>query len=414
MISAEKPSLSRPENATEKKYTGSPNASLTRSCVVWAFVALILLDIGARSTHRFWNLDPYLSPNRSWVWWNTEDFVHNAHQPDVVLMGSSLMMAALHGGDATYLNIPQNVAFHHRSTYLEQLLGDKLHTPVSTFAFAIGGQMASDAYVLASTLFRGEHKPHTIIYGIAPRDLMDNTIASPASTETFRYMERVGNLSQIGLSSRTSFWEQAEWLTAQISFLYNKRPEFVYLQNKYARESLALLCGIKGLDFVHTPVALRKIALLELPEDEGPNDLTVMPASAQVQSYFDNLPEYRRRYRSFKPKLYNTQMSFLQKLLGFCDDNGINIVLVNMPLTQDNVNIMPPGFYHRYLQNMRELATQHHASVIDMQDTNVFPKSMFADSVHLNGYGGKRFFEVLSSRLLNESRMTLGKNAVIN
>ena len=58
-------------------------------------------------------------------------------------MGSSLMMAALHNGDATYLKIPQNVAFHHRSAYLEALLSDKTKSPISTFAFAYMARVGS-------------------------------------------------------------------------------------------------------------------------------------------------------------------------------------------------------------------------------------------------------------------------------
>lgn len=385
----------------------STNASITwktfaSSYVCVALLALVLADFGARLTFPNWSLDKFNSPNRSWVYWNTKDFRQHATNPDILLMGSSLMMMALHGADATYLNIPQNVAIHHRSAYLEKLLSDKQKAPVSTFAFALGGQMASDAYVLASTLFRGDKKPRTLVYGIAPRDFMDNTVPSPASTETFRYMERVGNLGHIALPSRTSFWEQTEWVAGQGSFLYNRRLDFVYLQNKYARQILAI-GGVKGLDFVHTPIPLRRLSLLELAEDEGPNDLSIMPYAPIA--YYDNLPEYRSRYKAFKPKLFNMQIGFLQKLLKYCKDEGINVVLVNMPLTQDNVDLMPANFYNNYKVSVGNLATTYGAKVVDLQDTKTFPKALFSDSVHLNGIGGERFFEVLADKISTESRV---------
>jgi hypothetical protein len=390
------PVLGPVSSAAVSKADNGGVKSLTRSFVCIAFVLLLLADVTARMTHRQWSLDLYNSPNRSWVWWNTKDFRQHAQKPDVLLMGSSLMMMALHGADATYLNIPQNVAVHHRSAYLEKLLSSHSKQPVSTFAFALGGQMASDAYVLASTLFHGDKKPCTLVYGIAPRDFMDNTVPSPASTETFRYMERLGDLRKIALSSRTSFWEQTEWVFGQAVFLYGRRLDFVYLQNKYSRQMLKLL-GITGLDVVHTPIPLRKLALLELPEDEGPNDLSIMPYSGA--SYYDNLPEYRMRYKAFKPKLFNMQIGFLEKLLRYCEQQRINVVLVNMPLTQDNVELMPAGFYAHYSSSVQQLASKYHASVWDFQDTKTFPKTLFSDSVHLNGKGGMRFFEVLASRL---------------
>jgi hypothetical protein len=376
------------------------------SFVCMALLAIIVADIGARLTYPYWPLDRYNSPNRSWVWWNTRDFRQNARHPDVILMGSSLMMMALHGADATYLNTPQNVAIHHRSAYLEKLVSEKLKAPMSTFAFALGGQMVSDAFVLAETLFHGEKKPRTIVYGIAPRDFMDNMMPSPASTETFRYMQRVGDLRGLAMTARTSFWEQTEWCLGQICFLYNHRPDFVYLQNKYARQILANVCGIRGLDYVHTPVPLRRIALLELPEDEGLNDLSIMPYSYGPKLYYDNLPEYRMRYKTFKPKLFNTQLSYLERLLKFARAEGIDVVLVNMPLTQDNVNLMPPGFYNTYKTRIGQLAGQYHASLWDLQDTTTFPKQFFADSVHLNGRGGMKFFEVLAEKLANSHEQT--------
>lgn len=373
---------------------------LAGSYVCLAFLILILLDFTARLTFANWSLDKYNSPNRSWIWWNTKDFLDHADNPDVLLLGSSLMMAALHGGDATFLNTPQNVAIHHRSAYLEKLLNARMHKPVSTFAFALGGQMASDAYAIAASLFHDKKKPRTIIYGIAPRDFLDNTIPSPASSETYRYLERTNNkLSNIALSSRTSFWDQCEWLCGRISFLYGIRPDLVYLQNKYARQLLAHVFNLKDLQYVHTPIPLRRLALLELPEDQGPNDLTVSSYYSQPPIYLDNIAEYRKRYQTFKEKTFRTQLMFLEKLLDFCRTENINIVVVNMPLTDDNVHLMPPAMYSLYLKNVKSLTAKSGAAFIDMQNSQLFPKRMFADSVHLNGLGGQQFFEVLSERM---------------
>ncbi len=57
------------------------------------------------------------------------------------------MLAALNDGDSTYVNKPFDAVTHHRAIYLEHLLEDKLHKPVSTASLAIGGQMASDVYL---------------------------------------------------------------------------------------------------------------------------------------------------------------------------------------------------------------------------------------------------------------------------
>lgn len=376
--------------------------AMSQSYAIWAIAAIVLFDLFVRLSIGSWPIDPYNSPNRSWVWWAVQDFrkatASPESKPDVVLLGSSLMMAALHGGDATFLNLPQNVAFHHRAQILEELLQKKTGTRVNTFAFAIGGQMASDAYALTSTLLSGPNQPKAIIYGIAPRDFMDNTLASPASTETFRYMSRLGGLQDVGWQSRTGFWEQAEYGLAQLSALYEHRLDFVYLQNKYVKEILKHTLAFKNLDEVHTPFPLRKLALLELPEDQGPNDLMILPFKKEEYKFDDNLNEYRMRYRAFKPKQFEMQLAFLERMLKFCHERGTAVYLVNMPLTQDNVGLMPPGFYDNYKRRIASLAQNFGAVVVDMHDPATFSKDLFADSVHMNGAGGVKFFQVLADR----------------
>lgn len=232
---------------------------------------------------------------------------------------------------------------------------------------------------------------------------MDNMLTSAASTETFRYMSRLGGVRDVAISARTTFWEKAEYALSQVSFLYDHRLGFVYLQNKYARSILAHV-GFKDLDFVHAPFPLRKIALLQLPEDNGPNELMIMPYRTD-ETFTDNLPEYRMRYKSFKKRLFDVQFAFLNRLAEYCQSQGIQLVLVNMPLTRDNVAIMPPGFYDFYMTSVRGAATKYDARFIDLNKPDVFDQRCFADSVHLNGLGGKKFFEVLSASLLDQARL---------
>lgn len=378
---------------------GAAIKTISASYVFWAIIGLIVFDFVVRCTISYWPMDHFNSPNRSWVWWAVRDFKTAPDKPDIVLMGSSLMMAALHGGDATYLNLPQNVAFHHRSKIFEDLLSKQTGIKLNTFAFALGGQMASDAYALTSTLLAGSEQPKAIIYGIAPRDFMDNTLTSPASTETFRYMSRLGGLDEVAWQSRTTFWERLEFACSEISSLYEHRLDFVYLQNKYTKNIIRHLTAFKNLDEVHTPFPVRKQALLELPEDQGPNDLLIMPFSQSDHKYVDNLDEYRMRYRAFRPKLFEMQLSYLERMLQYCKEHGTELFLVNMPLTADNVKLMPPGFYDNYKQRILSLSDRYGAKFIDLNSPTLFGKEYFADSVHMNGAGGVKFFQVLSEKL---------------
>jgi len=150
---------------------------------------------------------------------------------------------------------------------------------------------------------------------------------------------------------------------------------------------------------------LRKIALTELPEDFGPNELKVAPYDPTTNKYRDNLGEYRHRYAQINKKMLDDQLRYLTRLSTFCKDQGINLILVNMPLTEDNMALMPNGIYKDYLDKVHTITKQYQCSILDLNHPSLFPKYLFADSVHLNGLGGERFFDLLSDQLFQNARV---------
>lgn len=366
------------------------------SYAVWAVLALIALDLFLRFNWQNLPLDHYASPNRSMVWWNVDDFRKQDKAPDLVLMGSSLLMHALHGGDAEYLQLPQNEVYHHKCVLLEDQLKKLTGKEYRSFAFALAGQMASDAYAIADTLFTNKRKPEIIIYNIAPRDFIDNTLASPASTEIFRFMSRLGGVRDAGFQARSGLWEKVEYGLENISAIYAHRHYFVFLQQRYAQGILKAL-GQKPSQEVHTPFKLRRLALLELPEDMGINERIAMPNLPA--SFVDNSDEYLKRYQPFKEKKFQEQLRYLDKLFAFCRKQNIKLILVNMPLSPENIRLMPPGTYQLYKNKMAEMAAKYGSNFIDMQDEQAYDRSLFCDTAHMNGRGGLKYFQELAVKL---------------
>ncbi|MBX9686113.1 MAG: acyl-homoserine-lactone synthase [Candidatus Obscuribacterales bacterium] len=400
---SEKPKLASAETAKKQSLV----STLSKSYVVWALIALLSVDAFCRI---FWNdlkLDHYASANRSMVWWAVDDFRKQEKTPELVLIGSSLLMHVLHGGDAEYFKLPQNEVYHHKAAMLEDLLSKESGVKVNSFAFALAGQMASDAYALSSTVLKGEHKPKVLIYAIAPRDLIDNTLGSPASTEIFRFMNHLGGARDVAWQARSGLWEKVEYALESISGLYAHRNYFVYLQQRYTK-SLLHAFGYKINDEVHTPFALRRLALLDMPEDIGSNERIALPNLKAT--YTDNSDEYRRRYQPFKEKDFRMQLSYLDKLMAYCNQEGIELILVNMPLTQDNLQLMQAGSYELYKSEVGKLASKYKSRFIDLQDSKRFDKSLYCDTAHMNGAGGVQFFTALSKKLTDGSSLALGKN----
>ena len=270
---------------------------ILRSYVVWALLALVAANLLFQELP----FDRYASANRSMVWWAVDDFRRQKKCPDVVLIGSSLLMHVQYFGNADYLKLPQNEVYHHKSVMLEDLLRRRTGVKVDSFAFAIGGTMASDAYALASTLFSQKRKPKVVIYGIAPRDFIDNILCSPASTETFRLMSRLDGVKDVEWAERDGFWEKVEYLFESASSLYKHRNYFVHLQQHYVK-LLLRLDGYKITDEVHIPFALRVLSCRDMPEDIGSNEKIILPN--RPIRWLDNRSEYRRRYQPFNASAF--------------------------------------------------------------------------------------------------------------
>ena len=109
----------------------------------------------------------------------------------------------------------------------------------------------------------------------------------------------------------------------------------------------------------------------------------------------DNSREYQKRYVPFKSATLQTQVGFAKKLLQLAHKQGTHVILVNMPLEQANLDLLPAGVYSSYLSSLQNLAEQENAQFINLNEKGLFNSSDFADPVHLNGIGAIKFFNYL-------------------
>jgi len=111
----------------------------------------------------------------------------------------------------------------------------------------------------------------------------------------------------------------------------------------------------------------------------------------------DNTHEYYLRYNPFKPKTFNNQVSYFEKFLQKQQKLRVKVVLVNIPLTEKNMKLLPPSSYAKYILAMNSLATKYGATIVDLNRDPNFSTSDFFDTAHLNGFGSEKLFQVLST-----------------
>src|SRR5215470_9651366 len=149
-----------------------------KSCFLLALGLFVLLN-ALLSFYAPIQFDAFKFPYKGWDWWTINDLRRRAEVHNVALLGSSLMVSAVAGCDANFLNKNLDLANYHKCSYLDHRLRTTFGGSFDTFNLSAPGQMPSDAYLSLRAMVNCANRPDVVIYGIAPRDLIDSTLSSP-------------------------------------------------------------------------------------------------------------------------------------------------------------------------------------------------------------------------------------------
>lgn len=323
-----------------------------------------------------------------------QQFKKEKTRPNIVMLGSSLIMSPVWASD--FVTFPGVGDFyrHHHSILLAKLLSKPDQDPWSVFSFAVPGGMVSDMYLIVDKLLAGARAPDLIIYGIAPRDFMDDLAGAETKTAVF---QRLGTVSDLGRSqfATSTQDEKLELLLNRSIYLFSKRNRYQARVEVFARK--LMFGGDK-------PSALKpEVAICPLLED---HDVL----------WRRSLEEYRMRYHRFSQTQFKKHEGFLRDLLSECREKQIEIVLVNMPLTKANLNLMPDGVYDRYKKELTDITNEYSVPFIDLS-LQKYADMYFYDTVHLNRLGGQEFLQTLSQWITAHSttaeRIAAAKNVTV-
>lgn len=106
--------------------------------------------------------------------------------------------------------------------------------------------------------------------------------------------------------------------------------------------------------------------------------------------------EYIRRYNPIEPKFIDAEFGYLNKLFQLCNEKGVSLVVVNMPLSAFNKKLMAKGYYDEYMSRMKNACAQVGADFIDLNTTDWDQAGNFVDSVHLKPEVSQKFLETLA------------------
>ncbi len=305
-------------------------------------------------------------------------------RPTTVLLGSSLMMVPVWSCDNSHFRDSDPPTMHHQSLWLEQLLKDKGLSGEKVVSLALAGEMVSDAYIITDKLLKDSKKPDAIVFGVAPRDLMDNTLSAEALTPVFQRLVGIDDLGSIAGLSFSTMQERADFVLGRILSLYALRGR---LQTVPVAQYKRMLVKVIGEGQEAEPTPQKTLA-------QG-----FMMHKDRSWVWQKSKDEYKERYKCFSQTQFEKQRMYLDALLELAQKRDIKVILVNMPVSSDNFGLLPKGLYDSYLETIRKAAATHHATLVDLYQEGKYADEHFYDTVHLNPVGGERFMQQMSDEI---------------
>jgi hypothetical protein len=94
--------------------------------------------------------------------------------------------------------------------------------------------------------------------------------------------------------------------------------------------------------------------------------------------------------------------------------DGIKVLIVNMPLTKTNMALMPEGYYQEYLQVLQTTNDRYHCQLLDLNNDKSFETADFRDTAHMNASGGRKLIDRIVDRISEQPMRTALKKEVIS
>lgn len=388
---------------------------LTSSVLVWLLVVLLAIDYAIYTTKPLKHVKAvqYLPLDQNPVVSKIPEFFNSSLKPDALILGSSLPMTAIAFCDFQYTGEPDatkvgQVRVYTKARYLQDNLSRIINQRLNVFNLSCYGCMASEAYLLLSRSIDDGRKPKYVFYGIAPRDFVDNTVPPVGQTPVYEVLAdwrclndiftRDLQVSQIGDLFVRYIWyyyrvkaDYRTFLTAVSCDFFN-HPATLF-------EATTRKSTLQNKEEIARPMtATQSKRLMQNTTGSVCTALEARESKAKPQ-WVDNSSEYNSRYNPPNFQRYQQELSYFERLNKLCQDKQVKLVVFNMPLMDNNKNLLDKELYDRYLTDTKHLAQQFGQTYINLDTKETYKQIDYLDSAHLNASGGKKLQDNLLSAL---------------
>lgn len=324
-------------------------------------------------------------------------YLKSNQKPEILIVGSSLPMCAFTLPDQTLRRAAEKGIDHmpilmsySRAEEFQKALKDKLKIEGEVSNLTCAGCMVSDTYTLLKRLIEANRAPLMVLYGIAPRDFADNM------------MPKIGEsplcLALADWSGKLS--KPQPTASEYLSFYIGKYSNFYKTRNRYRNAFTEI-----AADNLGRPISLYAASHPETAGSENSINTKSLKENVIAAPKVDKAPIdhdlelYKTRYNPLSLDRLNTEKVSLNKLVELCQSNKITLLIIEMPLTDRNRNLMPADLVVSYQTAIANASENKVVKVIDFFTPDYFAPPDFSDSAHLNIVGSAKFQNLLVNEM---------------
>lgn len=404
---------------TTSKLTKASRTFLTRaaaSTFVLIAINLVCVDAIVKIVKplRYFNTTAFTPLDQNPVVSKLPNFMSSLHNPDVVLISSSLMVVPavrvddeMEGRRARYdiWYRRNHLNEYAEARYLQKLMSKQFGRELSLANLGIIASMMSDHCLIFDKMVKSGKHPRLVVCALAPRDFMDNVHPVPERTLVHLVLADFTSLGDV-FEQNPSFERVAECAVGIGWHFFKVRADYRSFLSAWAADLTGHAATLHGaIDKAKTALEENQPDGVKQKPETAHTDAGLgvgqiaTPIYAVPSNRLQDLPTYRQVYLPPNKPLFERQVKYLNRLAELAAKADISLVLVNMPLTAENKEVLPPGWHDRYMEAVSTVAQKHNLEFIDLDVPGKYSLPDFEDSCHLNASGGKKMYAALVEAL---------------
>lgn len=373
--------------------------SYHKSTSIWLVVNTLILALASSYVLEFTAIGYEISnqSDRLDVIDKIDQFPKNT--PNTVLMlGSSLGIFPAALADFKEFGEPKPGAdkFLHYSSYryLDKLLSTDSGSPVKTLNLSNQGGMTSEDLLLLKGAFKAGVNPKLVVLLTGPRDFLDhqtNKIGESKLSKALlvRISDSLWNFSDTATAN-------LETLASRFLPLFLQRDAVTKFLTTGLKKTIAFVCNKPYRD---KPVATG--GSLESIKDE--------PGSPEMMDFYT--ANYKIRYLPIDWQRWRLESEALGQIVEFCQQRKVPLLIVAMPLTSSNRDLLPSDFISKHQSMLERLFNnnQDSAVLLDLFASDQFNIEDYMDTVHLRSCGGIKLAKMIQAKIAKSGWLSVGR-----